>query len=130
MLESLATRGARMIRPWLTVWLLLGVISPALHAQSPDGRWDPTQPRGKTREIDFTTDEGTWMSMDLSPDGQWIVFDLLGHVYRVKSTGGQAECLTQNTGIALNYHPRYSPDGKEIAFISDRRGAGQLLGLA
>jgi Tol biopolymer transport system component len=88
--------------------------------------WDVTQPRGKTREIDFTTEEGTYMSVDLSPDGQWLVFDLLGHVYRVKATGGEAECLTQNSGIAVNYHPRFSPDGNAIAFISDRRGQDNL----
>ena len=44
-------------------------------------------PRGKTREIDFTTTEGTWMSVDLSPDATWIVFDLLGHIYRMPVAG-------------------------------------------
>src|SRR5207253_450210 len=50
-------------------------------------KWDVTQPRGKTREIDFTTTEGTWMSADLSPDGRWIAFDLLGHIYTVPAAG-------------------------------------------
>jgi Tol biopolymer transport system component/imidazolonepropionase-like amidohydrolase len=84
--------------------------------------WDVTVPRGQTREIDFTTDEGTWMSVDISPDGRWIVFDLLAHIYRVPVTGGPAEALTQASGIALNFAPRYSPDGRRIAFISDRGG--------
>ena len=52
--------------------------------------WDVTLARGETREIDFETDEGTWMSVDMSPDGQWIAFDLLAHVYRVPAAGGQA----------------------------------------
>jgi Tol biopolymer transport system component len=88
--------------------------------------WDVTIPRGAVREIDFVTDQGTWMSVDISPDGRWIVFDLLGHVYRLPSTGGEAELLTRNSGIALNFHPRYSPDGRQIAFISDRGGQNNL----
>ena len=50
--------------------------------------WDVTQARGKTRDIDFTTAEGTWMSGDLSPDRSWIAFDLLGHIYKI----GRASC--------------------------------------
>src|SRR2546423_9954232 len=82
------------------------------------GRWDVTLARGKTREIDFITSEGTWLSPDLSPDGWWIVFDLLGHIYRMPSSGGEAQPLTQNSGVALNFQPRISPDGKTIACIS------------
>ena len=47
------------------------------------GAWDVTLARGKTRDIDFTAAEGTWMSADLSPDGTWLAFDLLGHIYKV-----------------------------------------------
>ncbi|MEP7346348.1 MAG: amidohydrolase family protein, partial [Gemmatimonadaceae bacterium] len=88
--------------------------------------WDVTLARGKTRDIDFTTSEGTWMSPDLSPDGSWIVFDVLGHIYRMPSAGGEATVLTQNSGVALNFQPRISPDGKTIAFITDRRGQYNL----
>jgi len=66
------------------------------------------------------------MSMDVTPDGRWIVFDLLAHVYRVPAAGGAAESLTQNSGVALNFQPRVSPDGRHIAFISDRRGQNNL----
>ncbi len=88
--------------------------------------WDVTQPRGKTRDIAFTTTEGTWMSVDQSPDGQWLAFDLLGHIYRLPAAGGDAVALTQSSGIAINTHPRISPDGKLIAFVSDRRGQNNL----
>jgi Tol biopolymer transport system component len=89
-------------------------------------RWDVTKARGTTRDIDFSTSEGTWMSADISPDGRWIVFDLLAHIYRVPIEGGEAECLTQSSGVALNFHPRISPDGTTIAFVSDRQGQNNL----
>jgi Tol biopolymer transport system component len=88
--------------------------------------WDATLPRGATREIDFTTSEGTWTAVDVAPDGRWVYFDLLGHIYRVSSSGGTAECLTQGSGVALNFQPRVSPDGRTIAFISDRTGQNNL----
>ena len=72
-------------------------------------------------------DVGTWISVDIAPDGRWIVFDLLGHIYQVAAEGGEAECLTQDSGIALNYHPRISPDGKEIAFIPDEHWRSTVM---
>ncbi|MFN8060772.1 MAG: amidohydrolase family protein [Vicinamibacterales bacterium] len=94
--------------------------------QSATVAWDTTLARGTTRDVAFTTTEGTWMSVDLSPDGQWIVFDLLGHVYRVPSAGGEAQCLTAASGVAMNFQPRIAPDGRSIAFISDRSGQNNL----
>ncbi|MEZ4424469.1 MAG: amidohydrolase family protein [Gemmatimonadota bacterium] len=89
-------------------------------------RWDVTQARGATRQIDFTTEEGTRMAVDLSPDGTWIAFDLLGHIYRMPVAGGEAQVLTQSAGVALSVQPRISPDGSSIAFITDRGGQYNL----
>lgn len=117
--------NGRLLGVLAAVYLAAGAGTVA-RAQAPDTSWDVTKPRGKTREIDFVTSEGTWTQVDISPDGAWVVFDLLGHIYRMPSTGGTAECLTQESGIAINNQPRISPDGKSIAFISDRKGQMNL----
>jgi Tol biopolymer transport system component len=77
-----------------------------------------------SRTLEFKTDEGTWMALDLSPDGQTIVFELLGDLYTIPAAGGEAKRLVG--GIHFDMQPRWSPDGKKIAFISDRSGAENL----
>lgn len=101
--------------------------SSALSAQNPSQREmrltpETTQPK----EIDFFTHEGTAMSVDISPSNNWIVFDLLGNIYKVPVGGGDAELLTSDNNTAVNFHPRYSPNGKLIAFVSDRQGQNNL----
>ena len=84
--------------------------------------WDVTRPRGAPRKISFTTDEGTWLSPDVSPDGRTIVVDMVGDIWLLPIEGGEARPLTRASGMALNYHAVFSPNGSKIAFISDRDG--------
>jgi Tol biopolymer transport system component len=72
------------------------------------------------RKIEFTTDEGTWMSLDVSPDGKTIVFELLGDIYTLPIGGGEAKLIAG--GMSFDSQPKFSPDGKLIAFLSDRDG--------
>ncbi len=74
-----------------------------------------------SQSVAIDTDEGTWMALDVSPDGKKLVFSMLGDLYELPISGGEARQLTE--GLAMDIQPRYSPDGKAIAFISDRDGA-------
>src|SRR5215472_12566266 len=76
------------------------------------------------RKIEFTTDEGTWLSLDVSPDGKTIVFELVGDIYTLPIEGGEAKLIAG--GMAFDSQPKFSPDGKWIAFISDREGSENI----
>ncbi len=81
-----------------------------------------------TRQVSFETTEGTWLSLDVSPNGQQIVFELLGDLYLLPVEGGEAEPLT--TGMAFDSQPRFSPDGERVVFVSDRDGTDNVWTLA
>ena len=97
------------------------VSSPGIAAE----RWDVAESRANHLvTFDSTLSEGTWMSLDVAPDGKTIVFDLLGHIYEMPATGGTATALTQ--GRTWNMFPRYSPDGRKLLITSDRGGSDDL----
>src|SRR5690606_38839279 len=85
------------------------------------GAWDVSRSYGPTRTIRFETGEATWVNVTVSPDGSTIVFDVLGDLYAMPITGGTARRIT--SGPAYDMQPRYSPDGRTIAYISDAGGA-------
>ncbi|MBC8476544.1 MAG: PD40 domain-containing protein, partial [Gammaproteobacteria bacterium] len=94
--------------------------------QQPSTAWDIADPdysvTASPAQIHSST--GTWMSLDVSPDGRQIVFDLLGDIYLLPIKGGQAVPIIE--GISWDIQPRFSPDGNSIAFTSDRDGGDNI----
>ena len=76
------------------------------------------------RTVSIKSDEGTWMSLDVSPDGKTIAFDFLGDIFLMPITGGKPTQFTK--GMAFDSHPKFSPDGTKLLFISDRSGGENI----
>lgn len=107
-------------------------ISTSITAQKKDKKekeepkWDVSNP-GKDfnyKTHSFTTSEGTWMNLDVSPNGKTIVFDLLGDIYTMPIEGGKAKVI--RSGIPFEVQPRFNPDGSKISFTSDAGGGDNI----
>lgn len=110
----------------LQVLLLTTILSATGFSQNTSTDIDSTKKAKKDlpleagRSFEFDLREGSWISLDVSPDGQTIVFDFLGDLYTIPFSGGDATQIT--SGFPFDSQPRYSPDGKQIVFISDESG--------
>ncbi len=95
-----------------------------LTAQTDDKKWDVNHPPGDSSMTVIKTNEGTWMSIDVSPDGENIVFDMLGDIFMMPIAGGKAKAI--RSGLAWEVQPRFSPNGKHISFTSDAGGGDNI----
>lgn len=107
--------------------LILSTIAQAedkVTAEDKPAEWSVNKPMGEFTTADINVNQGTWMNVDISPDGETIVFDLLGDIYTIPVSGGKATPLFND--IAWQMQPRFSPDGKHIAFTSDQGGGDNI----
>src|SRR5690349_18150038 len=80
--RSLSFTLGLLMRAFLTaVALTTATFVTPVGAQDAPAARTAELPLKPSRTVKFTTDEGTWMSLDVSPNGQTIVFDLAGDVY-------------------------------------------------
>ncbi|MBR7798391.1 amidohydrolase family protein [Undibacterium fentianense] len=109
-------------RSFFIAMCLVSGISTA--ADAPKKKWDVNSPTGESKTIQLDIKTGTWMSVDVSPDGKKILLDMLGDIYVMPIEGGEAKALTHS--MAWEMQARFSPDGKQITFMSDAGGGDNV----
>ena len=88
-------------------------------------KWNVNAPPGATvRQVPLNVDEGTWLDVDVSPDGRTLAFTLMGDIYTMPLAGGTPTRIAE--GLAWEVQPRWSPDGRRLAFTSDRGGGDNI----
>ena len=113
------------MRKTLLSVLIIAAAHPAFSQDKKEApKWDVEKFRGTTKNFTINTDEGTWMNLDVSPDGKDIVFDILGDIYIMAISGGTAKLLSG--GAAFDVQPRFSPNGRYISYTSDKSGGDNI----
>ncbi len=108
----------------IIMMLLVTTVSSGDEPNSEQAAWDVNNPPGTSKMVDIKTTTGTWMNLDVSPDGRLIVFDLLGDIYTMPMAGGAATNITNS--MAWDMQPQFSPDGTRLVFTSDQGGGDNI----
>jgi len=113
-----------LVASTLTASLAAQQASKPEEGKKDEKKWNVNSPPGEAATVSIDTRTGTWMTVDVSPDGRTLVFDLLGDLYTLPIEGGEASALTHS--IAWEMQARFSPDGKRIAYLSDAAGGDNV----
>lgn len=111
----------------ITLVFLAFCIHAPLFAQDGEMEQIPSHadlPLKSERTVSLNTTEGTWLSLDVHPNGEKLIFDYMGNLFELPMSGGRAKQLTK--GMGFDSQPKYSPDGSKVAFISDRDGGENI----
>lgn len=133
-------RGKRKQGPSTFPWSLALVIAGSTACGSPPPTAAPSTlppPRAAsaksaakrtpgTESVEIVAAHVTAADVSIAPDGKWLAFNALGHLYRLSAKGGDAEQLTFRP--YYDREPAISPDGRRVAFVSNR-GADGLANL-